>query len=358
LASLEAGKAESPELSLTELETTTKQQPNDVVAQIRLGEAYQKQGASDKAAAAFEQALKLNPKLSVPTIKLAELYAGPLHNNEKALVYAKKARELAPNDPQITILLGKVAYQNGNFSWSYNLLQEAARQRRDDPAVLYTLGWSAYAMGKVNEARDLMQKVAAADGNTAETADAKKFLRFTALNQDPKQLGAAEAEVQKEVASNGDYVPAMMAQATLYKQQGQARQAIKVYTDILRRFPDLAPAQKHLAALYAQDQSTLAAAYDVASKARKALPDDPELAELLGRLSYQKKEYPRAVQLLQESARKKTLDANSLFYLGMSQLQARQSTEARGVLNEALTNGLQEPFATEAKRALADLSRQ
>ena len=120
--------------------------------------------------------MKLNPKLAVPTIKLAELYVGPLHNNEKALVYAKKARELAPTDPQITLLLGKVAYQTGNFSWSYSLLQEAAGQRRDDPAVLYSLGWSAYAMGKVNEARDLMQKVEAAGGGTAEIADAKKFL--------------------------------------------------------------------------------------------------------------------------------------------------------------------------------------
>jgi Flp pilus assembly protein TadD len=302
--------------------------------------------------------LKLNPNLSGPTIKLAELYAGPLHNNEKALVYAKKARELAPNDPQTTILLGKVAYQNGNFGWSYSLLQEAARQRSDDPAVLYSLGWSAYAMGKVNEARDLMQKVAAAGGNTPETADAKKFLKFTALDQDPKQLVAAEGEVQKELVSNSGYVPGLMAQAALYSQHRQAREAIEMYKDILRRFPDLAPAQKHLAALYAQDQSTMAAAYDIASKARKALPDDPELAELLGRLSYEKKEYPRAVQLFQETARKKTLDANSLFYLGMSQLQARQSTEARGVLNEALTNGLQEPFATEAKRALADLGKQ
>jgi tetratricopeptide (TPR) repeat protein len=358
LASLETGKAESPELSVAQLEAATKQQPNDVVSQIRLGEAYQKQGGFEKAAAAFEQALKLNSKLAVPTIKLAELYAGPLHNNEKALAYGKKARELAPTDPQITILLGKIAYQTGNFSWSYSLLQEAARQRRDDPAVLYSLGWSAYAMGKVNEARDLMQKVAAAGGNTPEIADAKKFLGFTALDQDPKQLVEAKGEVQKELAANGGYVPALMAQAALYSQNHQIREAIETYTDILRRFPDLAPAQKRLAALYAQDQSTMTAAYDIATKARKALPDDPELAELLGRLSYEKKEYPRAVQLLQETARKKTLDANSLFYLGMSQLQARQSTEARGVLNEALTNGLQEPFATEAKRALADLGKQ
>ena len=45
------------------------------------------------------------------------------------------------------------------------------------------------------------------------------------------------------------------------------------------------------------------------------------------------------------------LDADFLFYLGMSQLQANQKAEARGVLNQALVAGLQEPHATEAKRA-------
>ncbi len=324
LALLESGTGPSSELSVAQLEGITKSHPEDIVSQMRLGEAYEKKGAPEKAAAAFEQAVKLNPKLASPVIKLAELYAGPLPDKEKAVAYAKKARELAPSDPQITILLGKVAYQNGNFGWSSSLLQEAARQRRDDPAVLYNLGWSSYAMGKVNEARDLMQKVAAAGGNSAEIADAKKFLKFTALDQDPNQLGSAEGEVQKELASNGGYVPALMAQAALYAQHDQTKQAIETYSNVLHRFPDLARAQKHLAVLYAEDESTMAAAYDIATKARKALPDDPELAELLGRLSYQKKEYPRAVQLLQETARKKPLDANSLFYLGMSQLQARQ----------------------------------
>jgi Flp pilus assembly protein TadD len=102
----------------------------------------------------------------------------------------------------------------------------------------------------------------------------------------------------------------------------------------------------------------IAAAYDLATKARKALPDDPELAALLGRLSYEKKEYPRAVQLFQESARKRPLDANSLFYLGMSQLQVQQTAEARGALNQALAGGLQEPLAAEAKRTLADIQKE
>jgi Flp pilus assembly protein TadD len=335
-----------------------QEQPNDVILQMRLGEAYEKQGAADKAAAAFEQALKLNPKLTAAITKLAQLNAGQLQNKEKALDYAKKARELAPADPQIAGIVGKIAYDSGNFSWSYSLLQEATRQRANDPAILHDLAWAAYGLGKVNEARDAMQKVLTNNPDPAHAADAKKFLALTALVGNPKESMAAETEVQKELKSDPEYVPALMAQAGLDAQRGQVKPATEMYSGVLRRFPDFAPAQKRLAALYAQEPSTVAAAYDLASKARKTLPDDPELSELLGRLSYEKKEYPRAIQLLQESARQRPLDADSLFYLGMSQLQARQKTEARGALNQALVAGLQEPLATEAKRVLTDLQRE
>ena len=358
LAFLESGTGASPELSVSQLETMTKAQPNDIISQMRLGEAYEKQGASDKAAAAFEQALKINPKLAPAVIKLAQLNAGPLQNKETALAYAKKARSLAPTDPQVASVLGKVAYQSGNFTWSYSLLQEAARQRQNDPGILHDLAWVAYSLGKINEARDAMQKVLSTNLDPSQAADAKKFLALTALDENPKELMAAETDVQKELKSNPEYVPALMAEAALDAQHGQVKPAVDIYTDILRRLPNFAPAQKRLAALYAQNPSTIAAAYDLATKARKTLPDDPELAELLGRLSYEKKEYPRAVQLLQESARKRSLDADSLFYLGMSQLQTRQKTEAQGALNQALVAGLHEPLATEAKRALADVDRE
>jgi len=358
LALLESGTGAAPDLSISRLEAMTKDQPNDVVSQMRLGEAYEKQGASDKAAAAFEQALKLNPKLAAAATRLAQLNAGPLQNTEKALTYAKKARELAPTDPQVASVLGKVAYQSNNFTWSYSLLQEAVRQRANDPSILYDLAWAAYSLGKVNEARDAMQKAVTTGPEAPQAADAKKFLALTALDENPKELVAAEVEVQKELKANPDYVPALMAEAAFDAQRGRIKPATEIYSDILRRFPDFALAQKRLATLYAQDASTAAAAYDLATKARKTLPDDLELAELLGRLSYEKKEYPRAIQLLQETARKRPLDADSLFYLGMSQLQAKQKSEAQGVLNQALVAGLHEPLATEAKQALADLQRE
>jgi uncharacterized protein HemY len=126
----------------------------------------------------------------------------------------------------------------------------------------------------------------------------------------------------------------------------------------LQRFPDFAPAQKHLAVLYLEDPATLDKAYDFAVKARKALPDDPELARTLGQISFQKKEYDRAVQLLQESGRKNPLDAAGLYYLGMSHLELKQKPQAKQDLERALAAGLREPLASEAKRLLAEAKTQ
>jgi tetratricopeptide (TPR) repeat protein len=358
LALLKSGSGVSPELSISQLEAMVREQPNDVISQMRLGEAYEKQGALDKAAAALEEAVKLNPRLALAITKLAKLYAGPLHNKEKALAYAKKARELTPGDPQVTSVLGRVAYQAGNFAWSYTLLQEAARQRENDASLHHDLAWGAYMLGKVSEAREIMQKSLATGSNFPEAVDARKFVSLTALDENAKELVAAENEIQKELQANPEYLPALMAKAALDEQRGQVKPAADIYAGILGHLPDFAPAQKRLAMLYAQEPSTSGAAYGLAAKARKALPEDARLAELLGRLSYEKKDYQRAIQLLQESARKKPLDANSLFYLGMSQLEIRQKTEARGALNQALVAGLQDPLAAEARRALADTQRE
>ena len=65
--------------------------------------------------------------------------------------------------------------------------------------------------------------------------------------------------------------------------------------EVLRRFPDFGPAQKLLASLYAEDPEKRDQAYALVIKARKALPDDPELAQILAELSYHGKEFAYAV---------------------------------------------------------------
>jgi tetratricopeptide (TPR) repeat protein len=359
------GTQGSATLSSEQLESMLKQQPNDPLTRLRLAESYEKGKAFAKAAAEYESALKINPKLLSPLIKLAQLNAGPLQNNEKALEFAKKARELAPDDPKVASVLGHVAYvlghaayHAGNFTWAYSLLQISARQLADDPTVLHDCAWAAYSLGKVSEARELMERTLKVAPAREISGDAQSFLRMTALDRNPKEAVTLEPEMQKLLKADPNYVPALAVRAGNEQQRGDFKKAIGTYSEILQRFPDFAPAQKYLAVLYLEGPATLDKAYDFAVKARRTLPDDPELARILGQITFQKKEYGRALQLLQESGRKNPLDAAGLYYSGVSHLELKQKPQATQDLERALAAGLQEPFASAAKRLLAEAKTQ
>ena len=349
----EGGAAQN--LSAADLEASLKQQPNDPVGLKRLGEAYEKEGAVAKAADAYERALKSNPKLLTAAMKLAQLNAGPLKNPDKALQYAKKARELAPTDPQAAATVGSIAFQLGNYTWAYSLLQEGGRQLPNDPAVLHDLAWAAYSLGKVAEARQTMQNVLSSGPSSPQSTDAKTFLSMTASSADGNDVSASEAEINSALATDPNYVPALAARAAIQAKRGDSAGAEATYRQVLQRFPDFSPAQRDLAAILVNDPTKRDAANELATKARRTISGDPLISIVLGRVSYERKDFNRAIQLFQESAREKPLDARSLYFLGMAQAQAKHKAEAKETLNRALQAGLGDAEASEAKRALADI---
>src|SRR5438874_5349065 len=355
LASLGKGGGAGENLSAAELEASLKQQPSDPVGLMRLGEAYEKEGALAKAADAYERALKASPNMLTAAMKLAQLNAGPLKNPDKALQYAKKARELAPGDPHATAAVGSIAFQLGNYTWAYSLLQEGGRQLPNDPAVLHDLAWAAYSLGKVAEARQTMQSVLSSKPSSPQTTDAKAFLSMTALSADGNDVSASEGEINSALSADPNYVPALTARAALQAKRGDSVGAEATYRQILQRFPDFVPAQRDLAAILVNDPTKRDAAYDLATKARRTISGDPLISIVLGRVSYERKDFSRAIQLFQESAREKPLDAKSLYYLGMAHAQAKHKAEAKETLNRALQAGLGDAEASEAKRALADI---
>src|SRR5437588_12297348 len=84
------------DLSIPDLEKSAKEKSNDPVTLMRLGAAYAKAGTADKAAQAYETALQANPKLLEAVLSLAQLNAGPMKNNNKALEYAEHHTQLDP----------------------------------------------------------------------------------------------------------------------------------------------------------------------------------------------------------------------------------------------------------------------
>jgi tetratricopeptide (TPR) repeat protein len=168
-------------------------------------------------------------------------------------------------------------------------------------------------------------------------------------------LTAAQPEVQRVLDATPNYVPALMVRARTSSQHGELDTAVAVYSEVLRRFPDFSPAQKELASIYLGNPEKRDEAYNLAAKARKTLPDDPELAQILAEASFQKREFAYAIQLLQQSANVKPLGARQLYYLGMSHLKANEKAQSREALQKALEAGLPDRFATETRDALSQM---
>lgn len=341
---------------VAELEAVLKQDPKDVIVRMKLAAAYEQAGDPTQAARSYQEALRVNPSLIPAATELARLYAGPLRDKAKALQFAKTARELAPNDPKIAAIVGRIAYDAGNSTWAYSLLEESTRQLPADAGVLHSLAWAAYAGGKIGRARAAMESALEASADAQTAADATRFLSLTAVS--PEQTGEI-AEVKSSadavLQSDPDYAPALMIVAASEAANGAEAQAISRYQKILGKFPDFAPAQKALAFLYAEDKSRRDEAFPLATQAYRKLPEDAAVAQLLGELSYERKDHRRAVQLLQESDQRKKLNPQGRYHLALAYQASGQKEKAKSALEQAIGAGLPAAMDQEARKLLADL---
>jgi tetratricopeptide (TPR) repeat protein len=157
----------------------------------------------------------------------------------------------APDDPHATATVGSIAFQFGNYTWAYSLLQEGARQLPNDPAVLHDLAWAAYSLGKVAEARQTMQNVLSSGPSSPQSEDARTFLSMTGLTTG--QNDVLDMEINSALATDPNYVPALAARAAIQAKRGGSAGAEATYRHVLQRFPDFASAQRDLAAILVND---------------------------------------------------------------------------------------------------------
>ena len=344
--------------AVAELETVLKANPDDILTRMRLAELHEQQGAPEKAAKRYEEVLQINPQSASAMVKLARLNAGPLRDREKAMTLVKRARGLAPNDMEAAQLLGKLVFLSGDHSYAYSLLRETSSRLTNNAELFYNLGWAAYSVGLVTEANQAMQRSLSIAPQNPQADAAKWFLMMTAVTETSKDWAQTEPRVKELLKADPNHAPALMALGQIHLQRGENPQAIDAFEKALARFPKLAPAQKYLAALFAQTPGKEAKAYELATSARAVLRNDAGLAKTLGRLSYGRKEYRYAVTLLEEGLRGGSQDAPSLFLLGMSHSQLKDATAAATALQKALGAGLTEPSASEARRVLAELQKR
>ncbi|MDB6021253.1 MAG: repeat-containing protein, partial [Pedosphaera sp.] len=264
------------------LEKRVASQPGDAEAWNRLAEIYQREGSADKAIAAYEARLKVFPKDVRALMELTRLYSVRPDQTQKALSLAKAAYNLAPDDAEVSRIYGRLAFISGDYKFSLNLLQESARKLPHNLELMFDVAQSAYSVGRVQEAMVGMQNALRADPGFSRAAEARRFLDFAPLAENPAAATAAAASVEQTLKLDPAYVPGLMALGASQKQKSDFAAAKNTYEKVLSRFPDFIPAKKHLAIAYAQEPGNDNRALELALKARDAYPDDPELSKAMG----------------------------------------------------------------------------
>jgi tetratricopeptide (TPR) repeat protein len=353
LSILDINPATADAAAAATLEKRVAEKADDPVALVRLARIYQRQGNTDKAAAAYEAILQALPQNLDAMVNLTRLYAAK--DPKKAYEMAKAASKLAPYDPDISHTLGQLAFLAGDYHLALSVFQQTLQNRPNDPSLLFDYAQAAYSEGNVSDAQTALQNVLASNPSADQAGQTRRILDMLALAAAPAQAAAANARIAEVLKAEPNEVPALMARAAASEFNADPATAEQADEKALAHYPDFTPAQKQLARLYAADPAKLDRAYTLAAKAHDALPDDPEAAKILGVILVQRGDYSHAVNLLQQSAQKLNADPEVFYNLGTAQFHLKNRAESKASLQQALALKLSGHPAELAKQMLSEL---
>lgn len=338
------------------LEAFLKKEPNDYLAQFRLGQAYEASGAFQKAVATYERASAVNPTVADPLVRSAVLYAEMLGSVSKGLDAAKVARKAAPNDPVVAGLLGKLSLRTRDYVAAVALLQENTRSSSPEHELIYDLGLAYYSIGQFEQAADTLKQYLAHGSvqRTAEARDLQTLIEFARGNNDG---ATAQTLAQARLARETNDIPGLMTSGLLSERAGKFNEAVAYYDHILGLNKSFAPAQRQLALIYVESLQNNAKAVEMATKARPSFDKDVALTRALGKAAYRSGDFRLAATTLAQVTALTPSDAEAFYLLGLSYEKTEKIANARQAMNSAITAAPNSAHAEEARKALQRLSQ-
>jgi len=344
------------EQAVAKLQQFTKDNTS-VVALMELAQIQQHLKHFPEARDAYEKLLNAAPNSALALNNLAMLYAEQFGQMDKAYDLAKRARDAAPNEAHIADTLGWITFRKGDYRSALPLLTESAAKLADSPEIQYHLGLAHYMLGDEEAARTALQKAVQGPSAFPQKEDAQQRLAVLTMDtQNPTE--DARTTLESFLKQQPRDPAALTRLARLQERGGSANQAIDTYRKAVDADPSFAPALRDLALLYYARAADDSKAFEMATKARQAYPDDPELAKTLGILNFRRGLFPQSVELLNQAAGARRDDAEIQLYLGRSYQELKKWDECKSALEGALALKLPPASSEDARARLANCTEQ
>ena len=147
----------------------------------------------------------------------------------------------------------------------------------------------------------------------------------------------------------------------MHRSRGEVARATERFEAAIRYDPADGPSKRDLATLLADDPRRIERAFALALEARALLPNDPDLAVLLGTVHLEREEYLEAIRYLEQAEIHLEGDVRRQvqYLLGRSYVANGQTALGRETLTRALAGvGARQsppPWAERARETLARL---
>src|SRR5262249_11061097 len=149
---------------------------------MQLAAIHERQQGFSAARDAYEKLLTVSADFIPALNNLAVIYSEHLGRPDTAYDLAKKAREIAPNEPHMADTLGWILYKRGEYTGAVRPLQEAATALADNPEIQFHVGMAEYMLGDETPARVALEKAASAKTEFAGKEEAPRRLAVLAID--------------------------------------------------------------------------------------------------------------------------------------------------------------------------------
>ncbi len=298
----------------TDLEDLLQQYPQMNDARLQLGNLYLAQKEYAKASEEFDRVWKSNPPdtrglVALQTVKLAQ------GNGQDAI---RTLQDLVKQNPSV---LG-YRYQLAGFEAT-----AGTQALKTDPARARQLFQQA-----ADDYKDILKSAA----NSVDV-----WLRLGLLQRQLEQYDAALASFEQAANADPHNADAFLNQAVLLDALGKRKEAAEAYNKVLGINPENWLALNNLAFIDADTGTNLDQAMTFAERAKKEVPNSPDVSDTLGYVYYQKNLNAEALRIFRQVVQDNPKSSTFHFHLAMALRKDGDKQGARAEAEKALQNASQ-----------------
>jgi len=346
------------EKALAAFERVLNIDPGEVDLATRVAYLLTQQGDYPRAIDILKDAVKAQPKESGPYLQLAYIYAKYLRKMEPATQYAEKAVELAPNEIEGYQRLTEVQLTAQNRKGALRTLDRASRVETNDPSFWTQLGKLYLALilqpdknpkpEELEKVNAVFQKaIALAPSDASILKDAADYFAASQQVQAAIPLYLRVLELQPNDAGAREKL------ATGFMLTNQRTKAIEMLQELIQQHPEKYQTYELLGQVFEEEgkarlkekkpteakanYAKAAANYEQSLLINAAQPDGyVHLAEVL---LFYLRDNDRAVRVLQDARRRFPSAPQITYLLAVALREAKHFQESVATFEEALNEG-------------------